>query len=63
MEFAGYGSPFETPDIEGAADVDGADMHELVKLLAQCEPVKFDEIVACRASTGFSTISWATVAN
>jgi hypothetical protein len=44
VEFAGYGCPLETAEISSAADVDGSDMRELVKLLGE-EPVKFDELV------------------
>jgi hypothetical protein len=52
VEHAGYGCPLTTADIEGAADVDGADMHELAKLLADNEPVKFDELVALSREHG-----------
>jgi hypothetical protein len=45
VEFAGYRCPFETAHITDAADTAGADMHELVQLLAQNEPMKFDELV------------------
>jgi hypothetical protein len=45
VEFAGYGCPFANAEIDDAGDTAGANMHELVKLLAQREPVKFDELV------------------
>jgi len=44
VEHAGYGCPLQTAEIPSAADVDGADMRELVQLL-DGEPVKFDELV------------------
>ena len=45
VEFAGYGCPLDTAEIQSASDIDGADMRELVKLLAEGdEPVKFDEL-------------------
>ena len=45
VEFAGYGCPLNAAEIPSAADVDGADMRELVNLLAESEPVKFDRLV------------------
>jgi hypothetical protein len=45
VEFAGYGCPLATAEIPSAADVDGADMRELVNLLADSEPLKFDKLV------------------
>ena len=44
VEHAEYGCPLRTAEIPSAADVDGADMRELVQLLGG-EPVKFDELV------------------
>ena len=53
VEHAGYGCPLETPQIEAAADQDGADMRALVKAIAdgaQLRAVQFDEVVdAARA--------------
>src|SRR5215471_16404966 len=40
VEHAGYGCPLQTAEIPSAADVDGADMRELVILLADGEPRK-----------------------
>jgi hypothetical protein len=45
VEFAEYGCPLTTAEIPSAADVDGADMRELVKLLADHEPLKFNKLV------------------
>jgi hypothetical protein len=45
VEFAGYGCPLETAEIPSAADIDGADMRELVKKLDGSEPAKFDQMV------------------
>jgi hypothetical protein len=44
VEFAEYGCPLGTSEIQSAADTDGADMRELVKLLGTT-PVKFDDLV------------------
>jgi 5S rRNA maturation endonuclease (ribonuclease M5) len=52
VEHAGYGCPLATADIPSAADVDGADMRELAKLLADGEQVKFDELVALSRKHG-----------
>ena len=53
VEFAGYGCPLETAEIESAADTDGADMRELVNLLGVVQaPVKFDELVAVARQHG-----------
>jgi hypothetical protein len=53
VEHAGYGCPLETPQIEAAADQDGADMRTLVKAIAngsQLKVVQFEEVVdAARA--------------
>jgi hypothetical protein len=60
VEFAGYGCPFEAAEIESGADLAGADMHQLVKLLAESrelieEPVTFtfNELVECSQKHGF----------
>ena len=45
VEFAGYGCPFATADIDDAGDTEGADMHKLAKLIARREPIKFDELI------------------
>lgn len=48
VEHAGYGCPLESPNIEAAADTNGADMHELVLAMAvdDCAyHLKFEEIV------------------
>jgi len=52
VEFAGYGCPLETAEIPSAADVDGSDMRELVKLLADGEPQKFEELVVLSREKG-----------
>jgi hypothetical protein len=52
VEHAGYGCPLGTVEIPSAADVDGADVRELVKLLADGEPLKFDELVALAREKG-----------
>jgi hypothetical protein len=51
VEFAGFGCPLETPEIQSAADADGTDMRDLVKLLGT-SPVKFDELVATAREHG-----------
>jgi hypothetical protein len=57
VEHAGYGCPLETPQIEAAADRDGADMRALVKAIAngsRLKAVQFDEVVdAARAGSLF----------
>jgi hypothetical protein len=48
VEHAGYGCSLETPQIEAAADQDGADMRALVKAIAngsQLKAVQFEEVV------------------
>ena len=45
VEFAGYGCPLECAEIPSAADVDGADMRELVKLVDEGKSLTFDEVV------------------
>ena len=45
VEFAGYGYPLESPEIQSAADIDGADMRELVKLFGDTQPKNFDDVV------------------
>jgi hypothetical protein len=55
VEHAGYGCPLEKPQIEAAADQDGADMRALVKAVAQDETVKvvkLDEVVKKAQSAG-----------
>jgi hypothetical protein len=53
VEFAGFGCPLETAEIQSASDVDGSDMRELVKLLAKNdEAIKFDELVATAREHG-----------
>jgi hypothetical protein len=52
VEVAGYRSPFETAEIDDAADLDGAHMHELMKLLSQYEPLKFDDLVSLSREHG-----------
>ena len=51
VEHAGYGCPLETAEIPSAADVDGADMRELVKVL-DTEHVKFDTLVDLARTNG-----------
>jgi hypothetical protein len=51
VEHAGYGCPLETAEIPSAADVDGSDMRELVKVLAT-EHVKFDALVDLARTNG-----------
>jgi hypothetical protein len=48
VEHAGYGCPLETPQIEAAADQDGADMRTLVKAIAdgaKLKVVQFEDVV------------------
>ena len=52
VEFAGYGCPLATAEIPSAADVDGADMREVVKLLADREPLKFNDLVGLSREYG-----------
>ena len=52
VEFAGYGCPLETAEIPSAADIDGADMRELVKKLDGSEPAKFDQLVGLMRELG-----------
>ena len=51
-EHAEYGCPLESAEIPSAADVDGADMRELVVEVLNAEPVKFDELVALAREKG-----------
>jgi hypothetical protein len=44
VEFAGFGCPLVTAEVQNASDVDGADMRELVATLDD-EPVKFEDVV------------------
>ena len=52
VEFAGYACALDTAEIQSASDIDGADMRELVKRLADSEPVKFDELTAMAREHG-----------
>jgi hypothetical protein len=55
VERAGFGCPIETPQIEAAADTDGADMRELVSAIADCSSLKavpFDELVETARQNG-----------
>jgi hypothetical protein len=52
VEHAGYGCPLETAEIPAAADVDGSDMRELVKLLKIDERMKFDGLVGIARANG-----------
>ncbi len=51
VEFAGFGCPLETAEIQGASDVDGSDVWELVAALGS-EPMKFDELVSLAREKG-----------
>src|SRR5262249_36518911 len=42
----------ESPEIQSAADIDGADMRELVKLLADAEPTDFGAVVSIAREHG-----------
>jgi hypothetical protein len=52
VEFAGYGCPLEAAEIESAADTDGADMRQLVKLLSVRLEAKFDDLVCMARENG-----------
>jgi hypothetical protein len=55
VENAGYVCPLETPEIEAAADVDGADIRSLVKVLGEGaleRTFKFSEIVTAAQQDG-----------
>jgi hypothetical protein len=52
VEFAGYGCPLESAEIASAADTDGADMGELMKLLGDGEPRDFGVLVAVAREHG-----------
>jgi hypothetical protein len=55
VEHAGFCCPLQAPNIDAAADVDGADMRTLVESLAdgtQVKVVKFDELVDAARSNG-----------
>ena len=54
VEHAGYGCPLETPQIEAAADQDGADMRLLVAAIAGSsrKAVSFDEVVTLARQGG-----------
>lgn len=51
VEFAGFGCPLETAEIQSASDLDGSDMCELVVALAS-EPKQFDELVSVARELG-----------
>jgi hypothetical protein len=51
VEFAGFGCPLETAEIQSASDIDGSDMRELVAALGS-DPVKFDELVSLAREKG-----------
>ena len=52
VEFAGYGCPLESPEIPSAADTDGADIRDLVKLLEAGQEAKFDDLVGVAREHG-----------
>jgi hypothetical protein len=54
VEHAGYSCPFEIAEIDDAADLDGAHMHELAKLLSECEAesLTFDQLVSLSRDHG-----------
>jgi hypothetical protein len=51
VEFAGFGCPLETAEIQSASDLDGSDMRELVTAMGS-EPQTFDEIVSLAREKG-----------
>ena len=51
VEFAGFGCPLETAEIQSASDIDGSDMGELVTALGS-DPVTFDEVVSLAREKG-----------
>ena len=51
VEFAGFGCPLETAEIQSVSDVDGSDMCELVAALGS-EPKQFDELVSVARELG-----------
>jgi hypothetical protein len=52
VEFAGFGCPLETAEIQSASDIDGSDMRELVAALGS-DSVTFDEVVSLAREKGF----------
>jgi hypothetical protein len=55
VELAGYGCPLETAHIDAAADTNGDDMRELVKLMAddaQMRMAEFSEVVSLARGAG-----------
>jgi len=53
VEHAGYACALDTAEIRSATDIDGADMRELVKVLAEGnEPVKFEELTETARAHG-----------
>ncbi len=53
VEFAGFGCPLETPQIEGAADTDLADMRALVERMAEGgQSLTFTEVVGLAQEAG-----------
>jgi hypothetical protein len=55
VEHAGYGCPLETAKIDAAADVDGEDMRDLTKAIADgavLKAVTFDELVETACENG-----------
>ncbi len=52
VENAGYGCPLETPQIESAADQEGADMRVLMSALANGAAVSFGELVEVAQKAG-----------
>lgn len=55
VEHAGYGCPLETAKIDAAADADGDDMRELVKIIAngcQLKSVAFEELIELAGEHG-----------
>ncbi len=51
VEFAGFGCPLETAEVQSASDVDGADMRELVGELTS-QPLTFDGVVSLSREKG-----------
>jgi hypothetical protein len=55
VEHSGFGCPLETPQIEAAADQDGADMRALVKVMAdgaKLKAIEFSEVVDTARGAG-----------
>jgi hypothetical protein len=51
VEFAGFGCPLDTAEIQSASDVDGADMRELIAAM-EPKPYTFDEVVSLGREKG-----------